>query len=114
MKRNSIIIKELERRIRFYQGMSTSSNTADPFDFKNLEIALAEIKNICFRSCDFSNTLFKNVSLSNITFINCNLTNTRFIDSELSDIKIINSPIVDARFNGQNFRWITAMSESLN
>ena len=154
MKRNSIIIEELERRIRFYQGMGTSSNTADPFDFKNLEIALAEIKNICFRSCDFSNTLFKNVSLSNVTFINCNLTNTRFIDSELSDIKIINSPIVDARFkdsdidsiptltpfrfrvprfrghasttakstlfvlpaqfNGQNFRWITAMSESPN
>lgn len=114
MKRNSIVIEELERRIRFYQGMSTSSNTADPFDFKNLEIAISEIKDICFRSCDFSNTLFKNVSLSNITFINCNLTNTRFIDSEFSNIKIINSPIVDARFKDSDIDSITIQSSEIS
>ena len=58
MKRNSIIVEELERRVRFYQNMSTSFDKENPFDFKNLEIALAEINNICFRNCDFSNTLF--------------------------------------------------------
>lgn len=53
MKRNSIIIEELERRIRFYQDMSTSSNTTDPFDFKNLEIALAEIKKHLLQKLQF-------------------------------------------------------------
>ena len=93
MKRNSIIIEELERRIRFYQGMSTSSNTADPFDFKNLEIALAEIKNICFRSCNFSDTLFKNVSLSN---------DARFTNSKIGYITIQSTEVSETRFDSCN------------
>lgn len=93
MKRNSIIIEELERRIRFYQGMSTSSNTADPFDFKNLEIALAEIKNICFRSCNFSDTLFKNVSLSN---------DARFTNSKIGYIGFHFAEVSETRFDDCN------------
>lgn len=114
MKRNSIIVEELERRIRFYQNMSTSFDKENPFDFKNLEIALAEINNICFRNCDFSNTLFQNASLTGVTFMNCNLTNANFIDSELADIRIINSPIPGVQFKDSDIESITIQDSEIS
>ena len=114
MKRNSIIVEELERRVRFYQNMSTSFDKENPFDFKNLEIALAEINNICFRNCDFSNTLFQNASLTGVTFMNCNLTNANFIDSELADIRIINSPIPGVQFKDSDIESITIQDSEIS
>lgn len=107
MKRNSIIVEELERRVRFYRNMSTSFDREDPFDFRDLLITFAEIKDICFWNCDFSNTVFMHASLSNVTFINCNLENARFNNSDLTDIKIIRGSIADARFINSKIGYIT-------
>lgn len=114
MKRNNIIVEELNKKIIFYQHMGTSFDTEDPFDFKNLSIALADIKNVCFRNCDFSNTLFADTSFTNITFINCDLTNTKFKDSNLNTVTVIDGSIAKARFKNCRINHITIQHSEIS
>lgn len=106
MYKNDITSEALKKKIQFYKNMSDSENPEDPFDFRDLLITFAEIKDICFRNCDFSNTVFVHASLSNVTFIDCNLENARFNNSDLTDIKIIKGSIADARFINSNIGYI--------
>ena len=107
MYRNNITSEALQKKIQFYRNMSDSENTEDPFNFKDLVITFAEIKNVCFRNCDFSGTIFINASISNVTFIDCNLENARFSNSDLTDVKIIRGSIADARFINSKIGYIT-------
>lgn len=107
MKRNDITSKALKEKIKFYRNMSNSESPEDPFDFRDLLITFAEIKNVCFRNCDFSGTIFINTSISNVTFIDCNLENTSFNNSDLTDVKIIRGSIAYTRFTNSKIGYIT-------
>lgn len=107
MYKNDITSKALKEKIKFYRNMSDSKNPEDPFDFRDLLITFAEIKNVCFRNCDFSGTIFINTSISNVTFINCNLENTSFNNSDLTDVKIIRGSIAYTRFTNSKIGYIT-------
>lgn len=107
MYKNDITSKALKEKIKFYRNMSNSESPEDPFDFKDLLITFAEIKNVCFRNCDFSGTIFINTSISNVTFIDCNLENTSFNNSDLTDVKIIKGSIAYTRFTNSKIGYIT-------
>lgn len=107
MKRNDITSEALKTKIQFYRNMSDSESLEDPFDFKNLLITFAEIKDICFRNCDFSGTTFINTSIKDVTFIDCNLENTSFNNSDLTDVKIIRGSIAYTRFTNSKIGYIT-------
>ena len=107
MYRNDITSEALKTKIQFYRNMSDSENPEDPFDFRDLLITFAEIKDICFRNCDFSGATFINTSISNVTFIDCNLENASFNHSDLTDVKIIRGSIADARFTNSKIGYIT-------
>lgn len=107
MYKNDITSKALKEKIQFYRNMSNSENPEDPFDFRDLLITFAEIKNVCFRNCDFSGTIFINTSISNVTFIDCNLENTSFNNSDLTDVKIIRGSIAYTRFTNSKIGYIT-------
>ena len=106
MYKNNITSQTLKTKIQFYRNMSDSENLEDPFDFKDLVITFAEIKNICFRNCDFSGTIFINTSIKDVTFIDCNLENASFNHSDLTDVKIIRGSIANARFTNSNIGYI--------
>lgn len=107
MYKNDITSEALKEKIKFYRNMSDSESTEDPFDFRDLVITFAEIKDICFRNCDFSGATFINTSIKDVTFINCNLENARFNNSDLTDVKIIRGSIADARFTNSKIGYIT-------
>ena len=107
MYRNDITSEMLKTKIQFYRNMSDSESLEDPFDFRDLLITFAEIKDICFRNCDFSGATFINTSIKDVTFIDCNLENARFSNSDLTDVKIIRGSIADARFINSKIGYIT-------
>lgn len=107
MRNNEITSKMLKTKIQFYRNMSNSESLEDPFDFRDLLITFAEIKDICFRNCDFSGTIFINTSIKDVTFINCNLENTSFNNSDLTDVKIIRGSIAYTRFTNSKIGYIT-------
>lgn len=107
MYKNDITSEALKEKIQFYKNMSDSENPEDPFDFRDLLITFAEIKDICFRNCDFNGATFINTSIKDVTFINCNLENARFSNSDLTDVKIIRGSIADARFINSKIGYIT-------
>ena len=107
MYRNDISSEALKAKIQFYRNMSDSENPEDPFDFRDLLITFAEIKDICFRNCDFSGATFINTSIKDVTFIDCNLENARFSNSDLTDVKIIRGSIADTRFINSKIGYIT-------
>lgn len=107
MYKNDITSEALKEKIQFYKNMSDSENPEDPFDFRDLLITFAEIKDICFRNCDFSGTTFINTSIKDVTFIDCNFENASFNHSDLTDVKIIRGSIADARFTNSKIGYIT-------
>lgn len=114
MYKNDITSEALKEKIKFYRNMSDSESTEDPFDFKDLVITFAEIKDICFRNCDFSGTIFINTSIKDVTFIDCNLENASFNHSDLTDVKIIRGSIADARFTNSKIGYITIQSTEVS
>lgn len=107
MKRNDITSEALKEKIKFYRNMSDSESLEDPFDFKDLVITFAEIKNVCFRNCDFSGTIFINTSIKDVTFIDCNLEGASFNNSDLTDVKIIKGSIAYVHFTNSKIGYIT-------
>lgn len=114
MRNNEITSKALKTKIQFYRNMSNSESPEDPFDFRDLLITFAEIKNICFRNCDFSDTIFINTSIKDVTFIDCNLENASFNNSDLTDVKIIRGSIANARFTNSKIGYITIQSTEVS
>lgn len=100
MKRVKITPEIFENKLKFYQNMSVSTEAGNPFDFKNIDINHAKVKDVCFRNCDFSNSLFSNASFTDVTFIDCDLTGIKFGCAEFVNIRIVRGSLDNAQFKG--------------